>query len=347
MGLNLTAEDIAALETRTEGWIAGLQLAALALQATPRVQGHQNASAFIRSFTGSHHFILDYLLEEVLQRQPDSVQSFLLRTSILDRLCGPLCDAVCALGATAPGQETLQHLERTNLFIVPLDNERHWYRYHRLFADLLRQRLLQNAAALQGDGGSVYGLHRRAAFGLRTTAWRTKHFGTRSRPRIMSGQRAIAELAWPSTFRNYIQNTLFLRWMKALPDEVIRARPVLSTGYAWALLDVGELEAAESRLRDAERWLDPQGSWIEGPEAAAMAFADPEELRYLPGDHRARACLRCGGFRRCARHRPTSAAGACPAARGRLFRAAGGGALASGVAYGEKRRSSTLPPTGQ
>ena len=112
MGLNLSAEDIAALETRTEGWIAGLQLAALSMQ------GHQDTASFIKSFTGSHHFVLDYLVEEVLQQQSESIQTFLLRTSILDRLCGPLCDAV--LGSpSASGQETLEYLERANLFIVP------------------------------------------------------------------------------------------------------------------------------------------------------------------------------------------------------------------------------------
>ena len=146
MGLNLSAEDIAALETRTEGWIAGLQLAALSMQ------GHQDATSFIQSFTGSHHFVLDYLVEEVLQQQPESVQTFLLRTSILDRLCGPLCDAVL-LDPSASGQETLEYLERANLFIVPLDNERRWYRYHHLFADLLRQRLHQSIASSTGDEG--------------------------------------------------------------------------------------------------------------------------------------------------------------------------------------------------
>ena len=138
MGLNLSAEDIAALETRTEGWIAGLQLAALSMQ------GHQDATSFIKSFTGSHHFVLDYLVEEVLQQQPESVQTFLLRTSILDRLCGPLCDAVATRPRSASGQETPEYLERANLFIVPLDNERRWYRYHHLFAELLRQRLQQS-----------------------------------------------------------------------------------------------------------------------------------------------------------------------------------------------------------
>jgi LuxR family transcriptional regulator, maltose regulon positive regulatory protein len=120
MGLTLSAQDIVALERRTEGWIAGLQLAALSLQ------GHEDAAGFIRSFTGSHHFVLDYLLEEVLGQQPERIQNFLLRTSILDRLCGPLCDAV-VLDSAAVGQATLEYLEHANLFLVPLDNERRWY----------------------------------------------------------------------------------------------------------------------------------------------------------------------------------------------------------------------------
>ena len=163
MGLNLSAEDIAALENRTEGWIAGLQLAAIALQ------GDKDTASFIKSFTGSHHFVLDYLLEEVLQKQSESVQTFLLRTSILGRLCGPLCDAVL-LDPSVSGQETLEYLEHANLFIVPLDNERRWYRYHHLFADLLRQRLLQSTASSAGDEGKgVAELHKRAS------AWYEDH----------------------------------------------------------------------------------------------------------------------------------------------------------------------------
>ena len=154
MGLNLSAEDIAALENRTEGWIAGLQLAAISMQ------GHKDTASFIKSFTGSHHFVLDYLLEEVLQKQSESVQTFLLRTSILNRLCGPLCDAVL-LDPSVSGQETLEYLEHANLFIVPLDNERRWYRYHHLFADLLRQRLHQSTASSAGEG--VAELHNRAS----------------------------------------------------------------------------------------------------------------------------------------------------------------------------------------
>ena len=157
MGLDLSAEDIAALEARTEGWIAGLQLAALSMQ------GHKDTTNFIKPFTGSHRFVLDYLLEEVLHQQSESVQTFLLRTSILDRLCGPFCDAVLRDPA-ASGQETLEYLERANLFTIPLDNERRWYRYHRLFAELLRQRLYWNTVSSTGDErGGVAEHHIRAS----------------------------------------------------------------------------------------------------------------------------------------------------------------------------------------
>ncbi|MBW3634165.1 MAG: hypothetical protein KY456_14160 [Chloroflexi bacterium] len=133
MGFDLSATDIAALEGRTEGWIAGLQLAALSMQ------GHQDIPGFIRTFAGDHRYIVDYLLEEVLQRQPEGVRGFLLQTSILDRLNGPLCDAVTG---QIDGSARLEALERGNFFVVPLDDTRHWYRYHHLFADVLHARLL-------------------------------------------------------------------------------------------------------------------------------------------------------------------------------------------------------------
>jgi len=154
MGLNLSAEEIAALETRTEGWIVGLQMAALSMR------GQADTAGFIKSFTGSHHFVLDYLVEEVLQQQSESVQKFLLKTAVLDRLTGSLCDA---LTGKANGRQTLEYLEQANLFIVPLDNERQWYRYHHLFADLLRQRLHQQ----QPD--NVTKLH------VRASAWYEKN----------------------------------------------------------------------------------------------------------------------------------------------------------------------------
>src|SRR5215469_8642448 len=157
MGLALSDQDIAALERRTEGWIAGLQFAALALQ------GHQDTTRLIASFTGSHQYVVDYLVEEVLGQQEARVQTFLLRTSILDRISGPLCDAV-VLDASASGQATLEYLEHANLFIVPLDSERRWYRYHHLFADLLRLRLSQSLASSPEEASkSLAELHLRAS----------------------------------------------------------------------------------------------------------------------------------------------------------------------------------------
>ena len=154
MSLQLSAEDIAALEARTEGWITGLQLAALALQGSLSMQGHPDTSRFIQSFTGSHRFVLDYLVEEVLQRQPEHIRSFLLQTSILERLSGPLCDAVTG---QKDGRGILETLERGNLFIVPLDDQRQWYRYHHLFTEVLL------AHALEEQPGQIPLLHKRAS----------------------------------------------------------------------------------------------------------------------------------------------------------------------------------------
>ena len=212
MGLNLSAEDIAALETRTEGWIAGLQLAAISMQ------GHQDAASFIKSFTGSHHFVLDYLLEEVLQQQSESVQTFLLRTSILDRLCGPLCDAVL-LDPSASGQETLEYLEHANLFIVPLDNERRWYRYHHLFADLLRQRLHQSTASSAGDEGKgVAELHSRASQWYEDNGLEIEAFQHAAAANdVERAERLIEGKGMPLHFRGAV--AAVLDWLASLPTD--------------------------------------------------------------------------------------------------------------------------------
>jgi LuxR family maltose regulon positive regulatory protein len=261
MGLNLSAEDIAALETRTEGWIAGLLLAALSMQ------GRSDSAGFIQAFTGSHHFVLDYLLEEVLQLQSEDVQAFLLRTSILDRMCGPLCEAVLRAPAGS-GQKTLEYLERANLFIVPLDNERRWYRYHHLFGDILRQRMGQSLAT-----GEISEYH------LRASQWYEKNedLAEAFHHAMAAGDddRAarLAELAWQG-MNNTFQSAAWLGWVKKLPEDEVRVRPVLSTQVAMAFMDAGEPEASEACLQDAERCLN-------GP-SGEMVVADVAELRPLP-----------------------------------------------------------------
>ena len=240
MGLDLAAEDIAVLEARTEGWIAGLQLAALSLQ------GHPDAPSFIRSFTGSHHFVLDYLLEEVLQRQSESVQLFLLRTSILERMCGPLCDAVLHDSAGS-GQSTLEYLERANLFLVPLDNERQWYRYHHLFADLLRQRLHQTG----GSPDDVTELHSRASEWYEDNGLELEAFLHAAAANDLDrAERLIEGQGVPLQFRG--AGAPVLKWLESLTPTVLDARPSLWVTYATALFFVGRHTAVEQKLQSAE-----------------------------------------------------------------------------------------------
>ena len=265
MDLGLSAEDITALEARTEGWIAGLQLAALSMRERLDIAG------FIEAFTGSHRFVIDYLIEEVLQRQPDRVRSFLMRTAILDRLNGPLCDAVTGqLG----GGEMLEALERDNLFIVPLDDRRQWYRYHHLFADVLRARLSTEGP----DRISI--LHRRAS------EWYERNDSPEDAIRhaltAADFERAasLVERALPAMRRNR-QDATLLGWLKLLPYEIAARRPVLSVYYAWSLLVSGDLDAAELRLRDAEQGLAATTGAGERQHASA-AETDGEEFRMLP-----------------------------------------------------------------
>ncbi len=271
MGLNLSAEDVATLETRTEGWIAGLQLAALSMQ------GHQDVPGFIRAFAGDHRYIVDYLVEEVLQRQPEPVRSFLLQTAILDRLNGPLCDAVTG---QEEGNARLEALERGNFFVVPLDDKRHWYRYHHLFADVLRMHLM----AEQPDQVST--LHRRASEWYEQNGSAADAIRHALAAEDFERAADLVELAVPAIRRSRQEATVtVLGWLKALPDELVHFRPVLSVHYAWALLGSGELEGVEARLRDAERWLDTTADMSERPEAssAEMVVVDEEEFRRLPG----------------------------------------------------------------
>jgi LuxR family maltose regulon positive regulatory protein len=241
MNLDLSAEDIITLESRTEGWIAGLQLAAISLQ------GRQDSASLIESFSGSHRFVLDYLIEEVLEQQSESVQTFLLQTTILDQLTGSLCDA---LTDNSNGQATLGMLERANLFIVPLDNDRCWYRYHHLFADLLRQRLLQTQPE------RLPALHRRAS------EWYEENgFVDEAIEHALHGEyfERAAYLIEDQYCVNYERNdqSLLQGWLAELPEELVISRPQLIVLRVWILFNRGQLDAAVQNLQVADKLLDP------------------------------------------------------------------------------------------
>lgn len=241
MGLNLQPRDIAALEARTEGWISGLHLAALSMQ------GREDTHAFVEAFTGGHQYIIEYLIEKVLSQQPEPVQRFLLQTSILDRLCASLCDALTGQG---DGADTLEHLQRDNLFTIPLDDEGLWYRYHHLFGDLLRKRLQQATSPEQ-----LSELHRRASQwhaenGLLEQA--VKH------ARAAGDFERIAQITERAAGDSLLDArlTALLRWVDALPQDVLRSHPRLQIYRAWALYMNGHLEAAQQALGDCRRALE-------------------------------------------------------------------------------------------
>ena len=264
MGLTLSAADIAVLEARTEGWVAGLQLASLSLQ------GHQTDTAdFIRSFTGSHHFVLDYLVEEVLQQQPENVQAFLLKTAVLTHLTGSLCDA---LTGDANGQDILEALERANLFLVPLDNERRWYRYHQLFADLLQHQLRQKT-----DAGDINALHVRASEWYEAHGRELEAFQHAAAANdVARAARLIEGEGLPLYFRG--EATPVRQWFESLPEAEFKARPSLWVTYASVLTLTGRLHdnvddilnTAEAALQDADP--DDQTADLLGQIAANRAM---------------------------------------------------------------------------
>jgi LuxR family transcriptional regulator, maltose regulon positive regulatory protein len=252
MSLNLSSEDITALETRTEGWVAGLQLAALSMQ------GRNDVSDFIQSFTGSHHFVLDYLVEEVLEKQSDRILMFLLHTSILDRLCGALCDAVLdssplyALETT--GQKALEYLARANLFTVPLDDDRHWYRYHHLFRNLLRQRLGERCTAEE-----IAELHIRASEWFEDNGLMLEAFRHAAAANDIERAERLMESKAMSLHLHIVINTI-LDWLDSLPAAVLDARPLLRVRSASLSLMAWRVTGLEEKLSAAE--------------AAVAAYAD-------------------------------------------------------------------------
>ncbi|MEM8857524.1 MAG: LuxR C-terminal-related transcriptional regulator [Chloroflexota bacterium] len=262
MGLTLGSDQIEALEERTEGWVAGLQMAALSMQ------NRADVDAFVSSFTGSHRFILDYLVEEVLNQQSVEVQDFLLKTAVLTRLSADLCDEL--LQSPTASQQILEQLEADNIFLIPLDNERRWYRYHHLFSDLLRTRLAQAQPELVPElhqrASNWYGANGRSADAIRH-ALTAKDFELAA---------AHVELAWGKMDRSF-QEATWLSWVQGLPEKLIRQRPVLCAGYAWALLDTGQFEQIEK----VESFLDQAEQWLETP-SADMIVVDQKEFNSLP-----------------------------------------------------------------
>jgi LuxR family maltose regulon positive regulatory protein len=276
MGLNLTPEDVATLERRTEGWVAGLQMAALSMQDVADTTG------FIAAFAGDDRYVVDYLISEVIERQPAHIQQFLLKTGILNLLTAPLCDAVTGQD---DGRDSLARLEGANLFLISLDNRREWYRYHHLFRDLLRYRLQQEVGA---EGTKE--LHGRAA------AWYARngfiddaihHY--LAAENFGRGGGLIESVAVNLIVRGQLRKVR--TWLEALPDDFIRSRPLLCVCYAWVLNLAGQAAAVEPHLQDAERALSAASPTerkdIEGLMNTVYAFLArrqgdiPSSIQYL------------------------------------------------------------------
>jgi len=261
MGLELNAEEIKSLENRTEGWVAGLQLAALSMK------GQQDIHGFIQAFAGDHRYIVDYLAEEVLRRQTEEIRGFLLQTSILERLNGSLCDAVTAqLGS----KSKLEQLQRGNLFLIPLDDRREWYRYHHLFADVLRMHL----AAEQPEAVPV--LHRRTSEWFEQNSMAADAIRHALVGEDFERAAGLIEKVLPGMRQNRLEPTL-LRWFKALPIDLFQHRPVLNVHYIGMLLQNGQIDGVESQLQDVEQWLAAPEDIRRG-----SIYVDEVEFQRLP-----------------------------------------------------------------
>jgi LuxR family maltose regulon positive regulatory protein len=263
-GFDLTAVDIAALEGRTEGWAAALQLAALSLR------GRVDRSGFIAGFAGDDRFVVDYLADEVLSRQPDDVRRFMLDTSILERLTGPLCDAVSppsdGVGATS-GRAMLDAMERDGLFLVPLDGHRTWYRYHHLFGDVLTAHLREERP------DDLPELHRRA------TAWYAEEGQTEAAVRhaLAGGDVDRAADLIEGDYRRLgreRREDLLRRWAHELPADVLRDRPVLAVALVGGLMSSNEFDGVDRRLDHVEDLL--------AKPVDEIVVADRDELARVP-----------------------------------------------------------------
>jgi LuxR family transcriptional regulator, maltose regulon positive regulatory protein len=291
MGLDLSGADVAALEARTEGWVAALQLAGLSMT------GREDVGAFVAQFAGDDRYVVDYLADEVLARQPAATRAFLMETAVLDRLTAGLCDAMTGRDDS---RAVLEGLDRANLFLVALDDQRRWYRYHHLFADVLRARLLDEQPALVPE------LHSRAS------AW---FEANGDRPAAIEHALAAADYERAADLievtahdlRQTRQEQTLRRWLDSLPDPLFEHRPVLAITHVAARMSSGTLEGVEQRLADAERWLPAARD--EDARAAAvhagMIVRHTAALSHLPsaiGLHRAGLAQVHGDFEATVEH---------------------------------------------
>lgn len=264
MGLHLDAATVAALAKRTEGWIVGLQMAALSMRDREDVGG------FIQGFSGANRYILDYLLEEVLGREPEAVQTFLLQTAVLTQLSGPLCDAVT--GATN-GQEMLEQLERRNLFVVPLDDDRRWYRYHHLFADLLQARLQQIEPELAAR------LRARAASWCEANGRLNEAIAYALSAQDFAGAASLIEKIWGETISRGEVETV-AAWLQALPVDVVRSSARLGVAHCWLLWFQGRIDLVEATLMAAELALNANSGPVDAELPAQLAALRAFVARY-------------------------------------------------------------------
>ncbi|MCB0128933.1 MAG: hypothetical protein KDE58_41995, partial [Caldilineaceae bacterium] len=260
LSLDLSVAQVQALEAQTEGWVVGLQMAALSLRR------HKNVAQFIETFSGSHRYIIDYLAEEVLDQQSLDIRMFLMQTAILTRLTASLCDALTGNGNS---QAILTHLEQSNLFLIPLDDERRWYRYHHLFIDLLRHQLAQ------AQPNQIATLH------LRACAWYASHgFSAEAIEHALLGQQfeqaATLLIGVAETFWMRGEFSTLLAWLARFPAGFVRAQPRLALYYAWTLFNHMQLDEVVSRLQEAEATLEASHPHGANSTEAAGRFSNEE-----------------------------------------------------------------------
>ena len=236
MGFDLSSDGIAALEARTEGWVASLKLAALSMQ------GRQDWPEFIAKFSGSHRYVIDYLVDEVMARQPEEVQTFLRRTSILERFCASLCEYVVG---ESEHIDIIDYLDRSNLFLIPLDDHREWYRYHHLFADFLRQRLRES------EPDRIPELHRRASQWYENRGWVDESIQHALAAGDMEGAARLVDGIAADLMVQAESNKL-LKFVEQLPSDLCQSYPMLCLWHAWALVFMGQLDMVEPALACAE-----------------------------------------------------------------------------------------------